>query len=46
VAPRPESSSAVALPRPVPAPETTHTFPLSSPGARIREVRPSISASI
>src|SRR3954452_21642348 len=37
VAPRAASSIAVALPKPVPAPETTQTCPSSNPGAKMRE---------
>ena len=39
LAPRRASSSAVARPSPVPAPETTQTCPSSRPGAKIRETR-------
>ena len=38
VAPSAASSNEVARPRPVPAPETTHTWPSSSPGRKICEV--------
>ncbi len=48
VAPSRASSSAVAWPSPVPAPETTQTWPSSRPGAKIREALgpPSRRASI